>query len=1053
MPHFFIERPIFAWVVSIFIILFGLLTVTRLPVELYPEIAPTEVTVTAIYPGATPQTLNDAVIEPIEREITAVENLLYFESSADTSGRATVTVTFQPGTNHEMAQVQVQNKVAQIEPRLPQAVRTLGLTVEAASATNLMLIALTSDDGQYNSVELGDYFSRAVVEEIKRIDGVGRVQVYGAPRALRVWVDPARLTAYNIGIDEIAAAIRSQNTMISPGRIGDRPSVDGQTVTMPLLVRGELESPEEFENIILRSNPDGSRVLLSDVADIELGAESYRAAARLNGQPVSAAGVLLSPGANAVATANLVYERMEEIAQNFPAGVNYEIPFDTAPYVQTSLTKVMMTFVEALLLVFLIMFLFLQNVRATFIPALVAPIALLGTFGVMYVTGYSVNTLTMFGMILSIGIIVDDAIVVVENVERIMQEERLPAKEATIKAMHEITGAVIGITLVLTAVFLPIATASGAIGMIYRQFSLSMAVAILFSAFLALSLTPALCATMLKPHTEDNKEKRGFFGWFNRTFDRFTNRYTGWVGWLVRRGGRMMIVYLAICVGAGWMFIRLPSSFLPAEDQGSWIANVQLENDATAERTDALLAEYRDYILEREDVKSIVQIQGFGFSGSGPNVGLMFSNMEDFADRKGSDVFQEVALANARFAGSTDGQITNVVPPSIRSLGNSAGFAMRLVDPQNQGALALLDAEAVVLQQAYMSEVVAYAYPEGLGTGPMIEVNIDRAAAEAQGIPFSSIGSTISAAFGSMYINDFPNQGRQQQVIIQARADARMQIDDILAMPVASRSGQMVPLASVASAEVVHSPLQMVRYNGHPGRRIGGVAAPGFSSGEAMAEMERIVAEHLPTYGVEWTGLSYQERLSGAEAPLLMLLSLLVVFLVLAALYESWSIPFSVLLVVPLGVLGALIAVSWRGLSNDIFFKVGLITLIGLTAKNAVLIVEFAKQLEEEQGFSTVKAAVEAAKLRLRPILMTSLAFGLGVVPMVIASGASATTQHAIGTGVVGGMVSGTVLAVLFVPVFYVVVRSIFSSKSKKDPPPSTTPITPELDVEAGGLA
>lgn len=1053
MPHFFIERPVFAWVVSIFIILFGALTATRLPTELYPEIAPTQVTIYAVYPGATPQTLNDSVIEPIEREITAVENLLYFESSADTSGMAQITVTFQPGTDHEMAQVQVQNQVAQIEPRLPQAVRALGLTILASSSTNLMVVTLTSPDGRYDGIELGDYMARSVVEELKRIDGVGRVQIYGAPRAMRVWIDPVALTAYNVGVEEVANAIRGQNYLVSPGRVGAAPAVPGQRITMPLVVRGELESVEEFENVLIRANPDGSRILLSDVATLELGAESYNSTARLNGAPVAAAGVQLSPGANAVATANNIYKRLEEIKTSFPDGVDYVIPFDTAPYVKTSLLKVMQTFVEALLLVFLIMYLFLQNVRATFIPALVAPIALLGTFGIMFMTGYSVNTLTMFGMILAIGIIVDDAIVVVENVERIMAEEGLPPKEATIKAMHEITGAVIGITLVLSAVFLPIAMASGAIGTIYRQFSLSMAVSILFSAFLALSLTPALCATMLKPHTEAHTEKRGFFGWFNRSFERFTDRYTGWVGWIVRRGGRTMIVYLAICIAAAWMFNRLPGAFLPEEDQGSWISSVQLDSDATTERTDAVLKEYLDYVMEREDVQSVVQIQGFGFAGSGPNVGLMFNNMVDFPDRKGSDVFKEVQSADAAFAGMTDGSIINVVPPSIRSLGNSAGFAMRLIDRRNQGQEALLNAQNVLLQQAFMSDVVLYAYPEGLGTGPMVEVNVDREAAETLGVPFSSIGAALTASFGSMYINDFPNAGRQQQVIIQAKAESRMHVEDVMQIPVASRTGQTVPLGSVANAEVVHSPLQLVRYNGNPAIRLGGIAAPGFSSGQAMAEMERIVAEQLPTFEVEWTGLSYQERLSGDEAPLLMLLSLLVVFLVLAALYESWSIPFSVILVVPLGVIGALIAVSMRGLANDIFFKVGLVTLIGLSAKNAILIVEFAKQLEEDQGWAPLDAAVHAAKLRLRPILMTSLAFGLGVTPMVLASGASATTQHAIGTGVVGGMVSGTILAVLFVPAFYVVIRKVFRRTPKDGVPTNVAPPLAEPETEHGGLA
>lgn len=1047
MPQFFIDRPIFAWVVAIFIILFGALSATRLPAELYPEIAPPSVTVYATYPGATPRTMNDSVIEPLEREISGVENFLYMESSSDTSGRAQITVTFAPGTDHQMAQVDVQNKVAAIEPRLPLPVRQLGLRIQSSSETNLMVVALTSSSGEYSEEELGDYMARNVTEELKRVDGVGRVQEYFAPRALRIWVDPAKLTGYKISIGQIAAAIQEQNTQVSPGRLGAEPIVPGTKVSMPLIVRGELESVEEFQNIVLRANPDGSTVLLSDVAEVTLGRENYSSSQNINGEPAVAAGVLLTPGANAVQTANRIYEVMDSLAENFPEGVNFTYAYDTAPFVKLSLIKVLQTFFEALALVFAIMFLFLQNWRATIIPAIVAPISLLGTFAVMYATGFSINVLTSFGMILAIGIIVDDAIVVTENVERIMAEEKLDAKAATRKGMKEITGAVVGITLVLSAVFVPIGLATGAIGQIYRQFSLSLAVSILFSAFLALSLTPALCATMLKTHTEDANEKRGFFGWFNRTMDKITDKYTGSVGWIVHRSGRTMIVYLAVTVATGWMFINLPTGFLPVEDQGNWISNVQLDPDASVERTNEVLREYREYIADHEDVKHVLQIQGFGFSGSGPNVGLMFSVMKDFKERKSSDVFKEAAQANAHFAGLTDGTLINVAPPVVRSLGNSSGFAMRLIDRQSQGQDALLDAANTALMHANQSDVLAYAYMEGLGKSSMVEVEVDRKAAQSFGVPFSAISSTISAALGSTYVNDFPNFGYQQQVIIQAQADARMNIDQVLALPVAAANGEMVPLSTVARAEIVQSPLQLIRYNGNPAIRLSGEPAPGYSSGQAMEEMQRIVAEHLPNYAVEWTGISYQERLSGNEAPALMVLSLLVVFLVLAALYESWSIPFSVLLVVPLGIIGALLAVSWRGLENDIFFKVGIVTLIGLTAKNAILIIEFAKQLEEE-GMDRFEAAIEAAKLRLRPILMTSLAFGLGVTPMVLEGGASANSQHSIGTGVVGGMVSGTFLAIFFVPAFYVAVRAIFGKKKdEEDPtPPPTTP-----QVTAGG--
>lgn len=1044
MPHFFIERPVFAWVVSIFIILFGGLTLARLPVELYPDIAPPAVTIYATYPGATPQTLNDSVIEPIEREISSVEDLLYFESSADTSGTAQITVTFKPGTDHQMAQVQVQNKVAAVESRLPQMVRTIGLQINASSTTNLMIVQVTSTDPTVNTVQLGDFMSRNMLEDLKRIEGVGRVQLFGSAQALRVWVDPIRMNALNVSVDDIANAIRVQNSQVAPGRIGATPVIEGQRITVPLVVQGQLESVEEFNNVVVRANPDGSRVLLSDVAEIAMGAESYSSTSKLNGRPAAAAGIQLSPGANAVAVAEQVYERLEDIKPMLPDHIAINIPFDSAPYVAVSMKKVMTTFVEALILVFLIMYLFMQNLRATFIPAIVAPIALLGTFAVMYVAGFSVNVLTMFGMVLAIGIIVDDAIVVVENVERLMVTEGLSPKEATKKAMTEITGAVIGITLVLTAVFVPIAMASGAIGTIYRQFSLSMAVSILFSAFLALSLTPALCATLLKPAAHDHHEKKGFFGWFNRSFDRLTNGYTGFVGGILKRGGRAFVIYAALIAGCVWMFNRLPSSFLPEEDKGFWITSFQLPSDATEVRTEELLQEYRDFILARDNVKDVVTIQGFGFSGSGPNVGMAFTIMHDWKDRVGDGTaFDEVNAVRARFSSLTDGTVTPVIPPSISTLGNSAGFAMRLIDRRGQGQDALLAAQGRILGAAYASEVVQFAYPEGLGNGPMIDLRIDRQTAETLGVSFSAINSTLSAALGSLYVNDFANAGRQQRVVIQAQADSRMQLDEIMALPVRAHDGSMVPLSTVASAEWTSKPLQLVRYNGYPAVRIGGRANPGFSSGEAMAEMERIVEQVAPGYVVEWTGISYQERLSGDEAPMLLLLSLIVVMLVLAALYESWSIPFAVILVVPLGVIGALVAVQLRGIPNDIFFKVGLITLIGLSAKNAILIVEFAKQLEEE-GMSTFAAAKEAARLRLRPILMTSLAFGLGVVPLVLSSGAAAVTQHHLGTGVLGGMITGTVFAVLLVPSFYVIVRGISNKISGKKNTPSASPTSTE---------
>lgn len=1024
MPLFFIQRPVFAGVISLFIILLGLLAIGRLPVERYPSVAPPSVTITATYPGATPSTLSDSVLAPIEREISGVPHLLYFESSSDTSGVAQITATFEPGTEAELAQVAVQNRLRTIEPRLPQAVRQIGLAVEASMSNFLCIVVLRSPDGRYDAATLGDFLSRGLVDEIKRVPGVGRVQVFTAPRALRIWLDPAQLTALDIAVDDVANAIRAQNAQVAPGRVGAAPTVPGQRVTIPLVVQGQLETPEQFASIVLRARPDGSRVLLSDVARIELGAENYLVSTRTDGFPSAGAGVMLSPGANAMATADLVRARLAELAPSLPNGIEASVPYDTAPFVRISIEKVVETFVAAMLLVFAVMFVFLQKLRYTLIPAIVAPIALLGTFAVMFVAGFSINVLTMFGMVLAIGIIVDDAIVVVENVERIMATERLSPKDATKKAMTEITGAVIGITLVLAAVFIPMAFASGSVGSIYRQFSLSMAISIVFSAFLALSLTPALCATLLKPVSEHHDATRGLFGPFNRAVTWITERYGAGMGRMVKRSWIGLVSLIAVTSGAAYLFRTLPGSFLPEEDQGYWISSVALPSDATAERTESVVRSFEAYVKQRRGVHSVVAVQGFGFSGSGSNAALMFTMLEDWDRREGATARGEAQAGNEHFATLRDGMLFNVVPPSIDSLGVSSGFSMRLLDRRNQGQERLTAAQNQLIAAAAQSKVVQFVRPDGLPDGASVRIDIDREAAESLGVSFASINATLSAVLGSMYVNDFPNAGWLQQVILQAEPMSRMTIDDVLALPVRNQEGRMVSLSAVATPRWVQSPLQLVRYNGYPAARISGMSAPGYSSGEAMAEMERITAQLPPGYGVEWTGLSYQERLSGNEAPALLALSLLVVFLVLAALYESWSIPFAVVLVVPLGVAGALLAVTLRDMPNDVFFKVGLITLIGLSAKNAILIIEFAKQLEE-QGRSTLEAAVEAARLRLRPIVMTSLAFTLGVVPLAMARGASAETQRALGTGVLGGMLSATVLALLLVPTFYVAVRSV----------------------------
>ena len=1020
MPQFFINRPIFAWVIAIGIILAGLIAIPQLPVARFPSIAPPSVTITATYPGATPQTMNDGVVVLIERELSSVKNLLYFESTTDTSGLATITATFRPGTDPDLAQVDVQNRLKTVEPRLPQTVRQLGVNVAAASSGFLMMVSLTSEDGRLDEVALGDYLSRNITEELKRIPGVGRVQAFSAERAMRIWTDPAKLVSYNLSIGDVTSAIAEQNVQLSPGSLGGSPTVKGQRVLVPLTADGQLSTPEQFSAIILKANPDGSKVTIGDVARVELGPQNYSFSTRENGKVSASAAVQLAPGANAVAVAKAVEGRLGELARAMPAGMKWSIPFNTAPFVTISIEKVLHTLVEAMVLVFLVMFLFLQKVRYTLIPAIVAPIALLGTLAVMLLAGFSINVLTMFGMVLAIGIIVDDAIVVVENVERIMHEEHLSPKEATSKAMREITGAVIGITAVLTAVFLPMALSSGSVGAIYRQFTLSMAVSILFSAFLALSLTPALCATLLKPVTGHEKKNR-FFTWFNDRFDRMTAGYERWVVAVLKRTGRAMLVFVTVLGLVGIAFANWPTSFLPEEDQGYFLTSIQLPPDATQERTDEAMRTYERYVASRPGIKTNVAIIGYGFAGAGPNVATAFTVMKDWDERNGATVADEIAHATEAVKAIPEGTVMSLSPPAIDELGTSGGFTMRLEDRAGRGYAALIAAQNKLVELASKSKVVTFVYPDGLPAGTNVRLAIDREKAQALGVPFQAISDALSVSMGSAYVNDFPNKGRMQQVIVQADAPARMQIGDVLKLNVRNANGEMVPLAEVVRPEWQKGPLQLIRYNGYPAVRIAGYPNLGVSSGAALAEMERLAGQLPKGFAVEWTGVSLQEQQAGSQTTYLMAFSMLVVFLVLAALYESWAIPLSVILVVPLGLIGAFAAIILRQLASDVFFQVGLITIIGLSAKNAILIVEFAKQFVEE-GKGVVEAAVEAAKVRLRPILMTSLAFTLGIVPLMIAAGASAETQHAIGTGVFGGMITGTVLAIFLVPVFFVVV-------------------------------
>lgn len=1031
MSKFFIDRPVFAWVVALFIILGGLLSLPLLPISQYPNVAPPSVEVSTSYPGATPQVVADSVTSLIEQELNGAKGLLYYESTSDSYGRASIKLTFQPGTNPDMAQVDVQNRIKSVESRLPQAVLQQGLKVEQASSGFLLFAAFTSENPDIDQVGLGDFITRNVLDEIRRVPGVGKAELFATERSLRVWLDPNKLMGLNMTPGDVVSAISAQNTQVTAGALGALPSNDSQQIATTIIVKGQLETVEEFGEIMLRVNPDGSQVLLSDVARVEIAGQMYQFSSRLNSRPSAAFGVQLSPGANALQTSKLVRQRLDELRPVFPEGVDGAVHYDTAPFVETSINKVVHTLVEAVILVFLVMFLFLQSFRYTVIPTIVVPIALLGTLAVMLALGFSINVLTMFGMVLAIGILVDDAIVVVENVERIMAQEGLSPKEATRKAMGQISGAIIGITLVLTAVFIPMAFMSGSVGVIYQQFALSVAVSILFSAFLALSLTPALCATLLKP-IKGHHERKGFFGWFNRTFDRFTKSYVGWVDRILARRIFFMMVYAAIVGLTFFLFARLPSSFLPIEDQGYLIVDMQGPAGSSANRMQEAIGQMEAHFESRDAVQSVLAISGFSFSGAGQNSGLAFIILKDWSERDSS----QSAMAEANYANMNllpnvkQGIIYTVIPPPISELGNASGFDIRLQDRTGRGYTALVAAKDRLLDMARKSPVLD---PDSVRVAdlpevPQIELKIDRQKAYAHRVTFEAVGGTLATALGSAFVNDFPNQGRMQRVMVQADSKFRMQPEDLMSLYVRNTEGEMVPLSAFADYEWVKGPAQIVRYNGYPAMRISGSPAPGRSTGEAMDEMERLVAQ-LPGYSFEWTGQSLQEKVSGAQVPMLLGLSMLVIFLLLAALYESWSIPLSVMLVVPLGILGCVLAVMWRGMPNDVFFKVGLITIIGLSAKNAILIVEFAKDLQAE-GESLLKATLHAAQLRFRPILMTSLAFTCGVIPLAIATGASSASQQAIGTGVIGGMIAATILAIFFVPVFFVVVRKLFDRKA-----------------------
>lgn len=1056
MARFFIVRPIFAWVVSLAILLAGLLALRALPVEQYPEVAPPSLTINVVYPGAGAETLEQNVTQVIEQQLNGVDGFLYMSSTSTSAGQASITLTFEAGTDIDIAQTEVQNRLSTVEARLPEEVRRQGITVRQASEGFLMIVALTSASGSLDSTDLGNIASNQVIDELRRVNGVGDVMLFGSPYAMRIWLDPEALASYNLSPSAVLTAVREENAQTAGGAIGAQPLAEGQLITANISTEGRFSTVEEFENIILRANTGAAVVRLGEVARVEIGAQSYATSATLNGQPMAGMAIQLATGANALTTAEGIRERLAEIDEGLPPDVAWEIPYDTTPFVEASVEEVVITLVEAMVLVFLVMFLFLQNWRATLIPTLVVPIALAGACLGLWLFGFSINVLSLFGMVLAIGILVDDAIVVIENVERIMREEGLPPLEATRKAMGQITGAIIGITLVLIAVFIPMAFFPGSTGGIYRQFSVTLAIAIFFSAFLALSLTPALCATFLKPmdHEHDDAGEvdvdpeveaasgwRGmlaraggfgarFFSRFNRWFARMQEKYGRTNDRILSRPWRGFAVFLTLVLLTVVLFARLPSAMLPTEDQGFLITAVQTQPGATQARTDEALEPITGYWMNREEVENLVLVRGFSFFGRGQNNALMFTTFKPWEERTGPDSSAGEMLADAmdRFMQLDNASAFVIQPPAIQSLGRASGFTLKLQDRGGVGRETLTAARDQMLGIASQSPVIANLRPEDQGPSPEVEVEIDRVQARALGLSLSDVNTALSITFGSAYVNDFNRDGRVLQVQIQADAPYRMTPEDIMALRIPNASGELVPFSAFASARWSAAPASLSRYNGYPAMTLSGTAAPGESSGSALAEMEQL-AEQLPQgIGYEWTGLSYEEKQAGGQIGFLLGLSIIVVFLVLAALYESWAVPLAVLLIVPTGVLGAVVFSMLRGLSADIYFNVGLITIVGLAAKNAILIVEFAIE-EEERGLRRIDAIKSAARLRLRPIIMTSLAFTMGMVPLALASGAGAASRISVGTGVMGGMIATTIFGIFLIPMLYLLVRRNVSRK------------------------
>jgi multidrug efflux pump len=1041
MSRFFIDRPIFAWVVAIVIMLGGIISILGLPIAQYPSIAPPSISISGTYPGASAKTVENAVTQIIEQKMKGIDGLRYMSSSSDSAGGVTLTLTFKSGTNPDIAQVQVQNKLQLATPLLPAAVQQQGLVVAKATKNFLMVLGFVSEDGSMKQADIGDYVTASVIDPVSRVEGVGDVTNFGSQYAMRIWLDAAKLQSYQLTPADVSAAISAQNTEVSAGQLGGLPAVAGQQLNATVTAQSRLQTAEQFGEILLKTATSGATVHLRDVARMELGSETYNILARYNGKPASGMAIKLATGANALDTANAVKAKIKSMEGQFPKGLKAVVAFDTTPFVKLSIEEVVKTLVEAIVLVFLVMYLFLQNFRATLIPTMAVPVVLLGTFAILSALGYSINTLTMFAVVLAIGLLVDDAIVVVENVERVMTDEGLSPLEATRKSMTQISGALVGIAMVLSAVFVPMAFFSGSTGVIYRQFSVTIVSAMVLSVLVAMIFTPALCATILKPvekgHAMSNK---GFFGWFNRTFERGTNKYQGIVGSILNRGGRSLMLYAVLLVVLAVVFMRLPTSFLPEEDQGVLFSQIQLPTGATQQRTLKVIEKVENHFLtnEKDNVASVFAVAGFSFSGNGQNTGIAFVRMKDWADRPGvaNRVSSIVGRAMGSFSQIKDAMVFAFAPPAVLELGNASGFDLQLQDIGGVGHDALMAARNQMLGMASQSKVLVGVRPNGQEDTPQYKITVDQQKAIALGLTVSDVNSVLSTAWGSAYVNDFVDRGRVKKVYLQGAAEARMTPEDLNKWFVRNNSGQMVPFSSFSAGEWIYASPRLERYNGLPSTEILGAPAPGQSSGTAMAEIEKLAAQLPPGIGFEWTGLSTEERDSGSQTTQLYAISVLIVFLCLAALYESWSIPFSVLLVVPLGVIGAVVATYVFKLSNDVYFQVGLLTVVGLAAKNAILIVEFAKELQDA-GEDLKKATLHAVKMRLRPILMTSIAFGLGVFPLAISSGAGSGSQNAIGIGVLGGMLTATFLGIFFVPLFFVLVRGYFAPKKPAAPAPA----------------